>query len=919
MRKFLPLFAFFFLFCYSSNATHIRAGEITIRVINLQTSTYEFTLTLYLDQDGVDQPDDGVDQPDAVLNFGDGSPCQKSDGKKQDPVDKIIKSTYKFIHTFSGSGIYTISFNEENRNKNVLNIDNGNSVNIPFYIETQLIIDPFIGVNNSPVLLIPPVDKAAVGQVFLHNPGAYDPDGDSLAFKYAVPKFLTITDAVTKCEYGVASSVPRYQSPADPEFQGKNNINGGPAFYTLDSITGDMEWNTPGTAGNFNVAFIIEEYRKINGKYERIGYVTRDMQIIVSDSKNKPPVIKIPRDTCVIAGSTLNAIISAEDPDNDNLRLDYFGGVFLLQDSKATFTVSGGQPRKGPIEGIFSWNTVCSHVQLQPYQAIFKAQDVLPANPPNLVDLKTWQIKVIAPAPKLLSATTSAGQSIQLEWSPYECGNATKVAIYRREGDLPFTSGFCVTGIPPGYELIAQISNNTTTFLDSNKGKGLKRGVRYCYRIVASFPEPRGGESIASNEVCAELKLEVPVITNVSVTETSKTTGKINVKWTQPIEIDKVAFPPPYEYRLYRAEGITTNINLQLVATKTSITDTSFTDNNLNTVEKAYNYRVLFYSNNNLLDTSEVASSIYVITDEPICSPVLQIDSLKCGEFSSRECNDEQYQNRLTWTPIVGSACSSKSVILNWSFDTPWKNDSFYVYREVNNSTNFQLVAKTKLKTYTDTANIQFGNQYCYYIQSIGKYSNSKLGFLNPIINNSQKLCVDFSEKYLSYNLYYSELNSDTTSMKLLAKNLKESFFVHENIPHFAFCYVLKTVNAAGKETGFSNVVCNDNCPYLELPNVFTPNADGKNDTFDPLRFPNEKCPRFVQSVDFRVVNRWGKPVFTLSSPEGPLRRIQWNGKHDNGQDLATGLYYYEAKIKFITFDPAKAQSTIKGWVQILR
>jgi len=39
------------------------------------------------------------------------------------------------------------------------------------------------GYDNSPILMIPPIDNACVNEPFYHNPGAYDPDGDSLSYK----------------------------------------------------------------------------------------------------------------------------------------------------------------------------------------------------------------------------------------------------------------------------------------------------------------------------------------------------------------------------------------------------------------------------------------------------------------------------------------------------------------------------------------------------------------------------------------------------------------------------------------------------------------------------------------------------------------------------------------------------------------
>ncbi|HRG07923.1 MAG TPA: hypothetical protein PLJ08_05050, partial [Cyclobacteriaceae bacterium] len=66
----------------------------------------------------------------------------------------------------------------------------------------------------------------------------------------------------------------------------------------------------------------------------------------------------------------------------------------------------------------------------------------------------------------------------------------------------------------------------TTTFNDNNDGQGLDAGAKFCYRLVAVFPQPGGGESLVSQEVCLPPILAgLPVITNVSVDVTSRTDG----------------------------------------------------------------------------------------------------------------------------------------------------------------------------------------------------------------------------------------------------------------------------------------------------------------------------------------------------------------------------------------------------------
>lgn len=83
-------------------------------------------------------------------------------------------------------------------------------------------------------------------------------------------------------------------------------------------------------------------------------------------------------------------------------------------------------------------------------------------------------------------------------------------------------------------------------------------------------------------------------------------------------------------------------------------------------------------------------------------------------------------------------------------------------------------------------------------------------------------------------------------------------------------------------------------CPG-PVPNVITPNGDGKNETF------------FVENIDLapwrlRVYNRWGAPVY-----EADPYRNEWNGGNQ-----PPGTYYYE-----LSSPPLKR--SLKGWVQVLR
>eukprot|EP01031_Cornospumella_fuschlensis_P007987 gene7987-9864_t len=160
------------------------------------------------------------------------------------------------------------------------------------------------------------------------------------------------------------------------------------------------------------------------------------MQIEVKDADNKPPVIKIPDDICVEAGTLINQTITATDtPSNsgrvDNLTILSTGAVYRLPDGTtfigapyATFTSTANQA--SPASGRFVWQTGCNHIREEPYDILFKVQD-LPKSAliPSLVDSKIWKIRIVAPRVKNLKATGDAGnKAITLTWDSYTCQNA---------------------------------------------------------------------------------------------------------------------------------------------------------------------------------------------------------------------------------------------------------------------------------------------------------------------------------------------------------------------------------------------------------------------------------------------------------------------------------------------------------------
>jgi hypothetical protein len=940
-----------FLIARPGQATHLRAGEIKVERTACPGLTVLVTVTVYTDT-GCASNCILFGGPDDILSFGDGSSVlvPMTPNTPFPGANNVGIASYTKEHTFPGPGRYVISYREPMRNAEIVNVRFPDENT--FYLETQ--IDLSVGCSNSPELLVAPIDEACSGITFFHNPGAFDRDGDSLSYELVVP----LRDRNTP--------VLDYREPNMPEFYAGINYNlateagDGPPTFSIDPKDGTLAWDAPGSAGEYNVAFIVKEWRKINGQWIDIGFVRRDMQIIVlADCKNERPKLILPEDTCVVAGTELTEIIYGIDGDNHVVKMEAFSEIFEFSRSRKA-TVQPDPPifqtSSPPAQLFFNWDTECEHVKDQAYQVVFKITDDPPQGP-GLVTYDTWRINVVGPAPTLLlPAVDLDKRHVNLSWNTYECQNAEVMQIYRKVGDTSFTPSHCETGMPEslGYTLIATVPISSSTYLDTNGGKGLAVGAKYCYRLVAQFPLPLGGESYVSNEICIDpIAAQAPVITHVTVDKTGDVDGEITIKWTPPFDIDQVQFPGPYEYVVQRAQPV------GFVNVSPKITSTFFKDGGLDTRDNQYSYRVILFSPTasnptpQEIDTSSLASSVW-----------LDLDPQK-GKIE------------LVWNAAVP-----------WSMqlqDFPLHD----VSRGPENSTENDLVLIEEVDvvqngfTYLDQGKLAPGDsldsqrKYCYRVLTRGGYGNPAIA--EPLLNYSQTQCtqsiegqlcvptiapfvnnceefgnsygceatsfsnlirwnVQCKENVKGYNVYVASSLEGT--YLLLASNIMDTVYEDKNLSSLARCYRVTSVDSRNNESEFSEPVCYDNCPYYELPNVFSPgNFDGRNcnELFSAFGVTvklgenpdcpeadtdNSRCARFVQKVDFKVYNRWGVRVYHYVGLRGDDNNniyINWNGRDEKGSELATAVYYYLAEVTVDVVDPSDKVKLIKGWVHLVR
>ena len=119
--------------------------------------------------------------------------------------------------------------------------------------------------------------------------------------------------------------------------------------------------------------------------------------------------------------------------------------------------------------------------------------------------------------------------------------------------------------------------------------------------------------------------------------------------------------------------------------------------------------------------------------------------------------------------------------------------------------------------------------------------------------------------------------------------------------------YTVTVSNSCGTVTASTIVSVKDcNC-NIYMPDAFTPNGDGKNDSIGVLY----DCPN-VKYIKLAIFNRWGETVYESTDLNG-----KWDGTY-KGKQVPSGVYVY-----FVTFtgatNTAEHTYNLQGSLTVIR
>ena len=114
----------------------------------------------------------------------------------------------------------------------------------------------------------------------------------------------------------------------------------------------------------------------------------------------------------------------------------------------------------------------------------------------------------------------------------------------------------------------------------------------------------------------------------------------------------------------------------------------------------------------------------------------------------------------------------------------------------------------------------------------------------------------------------------------------------------YGWCFFTGTVTGNGEAYAMAQMATDS----IIAPNVFTPNNDGENDVF-------EVKSRDGNAVLLKIYTRAGVLVYSIEA-----KFCRWDGYSLNGQEMASGIYYYTAEIRDLSPKVSKC-----GFVHLYR
>jgi gliding motility-associated-like protein len=198
--------------------------------------------------------------------------------------------------------------------------------------------------------------------------------------------------------------------------------------------------------------------------------------------------------------------------------------------------------------------------------------------------------------------------------------------------------------------------------------------------------------------------------------------------------------------------------------------------------------------------------------------------------------------------------------------------------------------------TYTITVTDTIG---CTGTQTttVGQVNNANASFIASPLTGQVPLPVSFTNNSTGANTYYWDFGNGSST------TTQNGSAIYTTGGTYQVMLIVYNNNSACADTAMVTIIAEE-LVAIEIPNVFTPNGDGKNDMF-VLKSEG------LSQINGEIFNRWGKRVSEWSGSPS----TGWDGKTDSGAEAEDGVYYY----MITTISLGGDVQEHKGFVQLIR
>jgi hypothetical protein len=316
------------------------------------------------------------------------------------------------------------------------------------------------------------------------------------------------------------------------------------------------------------------------------------------------------------------------------------------------------------------------------------------------------------------------------------------------------------------------------------------------------------------------------------------------------------------------------------------------------------NNDVITITSNSLAENQwHTISVFYTPTSDKLSLAIVPI-GLGGGETSATVIFDDVY--------VIESCCKNNQIYSN-IFNPPSFNAQDYIKCNSNvtftNNSSTELNAKNEVLLANNTTIVDVN----YFIAQAEDCLAKKVEMYPTIYQIGCKMVFKISACYGSgkYEYYFNEtLDADG-----------EIVFNEEELSNYNGDYMTFKVKDIERQTIVAQTIQLPTKRYIggisitKLPNVITPNGDGKNDFFQLLDDGKTSFAFNAYQYELLVWNRWGNTMFETDGPimAGPTgfseNEVFWDGLVDG--ECKAGTYYYLLKLKNCSAEEKVIQGSI--------